>query len=104
MASTITSSSPSSASPSSITRFVSNSLLPGPGETFLPTMKRLKSLFSRTSADGFTTNLPSTLPMRTLAIGPLKGIFEIVRAAEAPSKAATTESFSLSAESTDATI
>ena len=43
---------------------------------------------------GFVTNLPSTLPTLTVAIGPLKGISETVRAADAPTPANTSAIFS----------
>ena len=62
------------------------------------------SLFSWSATAGLQTKAPSTRPIRTPAIGPLKGMFEISRAADAASIAATSESFSSSTERTDATI
>jgi len=47
-------------------------------------------------------NLPSTLPTRTAPIGPRNGMSERVRATEAALIAATSGSFSVSAESTKA--
>ena len=39
---------------------------------------------SRSSSLGFTTKLPSTLPIRTAPTGPAKGTLEIISAADAP--------------------
>jgi len=61
-------------------------------------MNRSRSLFS--IEVGLATSLPSIRPIRTPAMGPLKGMFEICRAAEAPSRAATSESCCPSTEST----
>ena len=47
-------------------------------------------------------NWPLTRPTRTAPMGPLNGMSEIVRAAEAPLMPATSGSFSVSAESTKA--
>ena len=42
---------------------------------------------------GLATKLPSTLPTLTVDIGPLKGMSDIVRAAEAPMPARTSAIF-----------
>ena len=49
---------------------------------------------------GFNTRLPLMQPIRTAAIGPLKGKVEIAKAAEAPITARTSGSFSWSVERT----
>ena len=62
------------------------------------------SLLSTSWCVGFTINFPSTLPTLTSAIGPSKGISEMVNAADAPIAPSTSASFSPSYESTNEII
>ncbi len=66
------------------------------------------TIFSRlvfcSATVGFTVSLPSISPTRTHAIGRVNGIFEIYSAVAAAVTPITSGSFSLSAESTMATI
>jgi hypothetical protein len=72
--------------------------------TLRPTRKRFISLSFIFSAEALAANSPLIRPTRTPAIGPLNGASDISRAADAPIIAATSESFSLSTDSTVATI
>ena len=49
---------------------------------------------------GLMTNSPSIRPTRTVAIGPLKGISEIINAADAPKPASVSAIFSPSLDNT----
>ena len=55
----------------------------------VPATVKSRSDFSCSSADGFITNSPSTLPTLTPAIGPSNGILEIDTARDEPSIAAS---------------
>ena len=98
IASIITSSATSSAPPSIITSSTVNPPSAFSLGTFLPTRKIFNSLFSKST--GLQTSFPSILPILTPAIGPLNGMSDMVRAAEAPSIAAISEPFSGSKDST----
>jgi len=89
IASSTSSSGTSPASPSTI-RIASR----------LPATKMFMSLRSKSCRSGLMTSWPSIRPTRAPAMGPSKGMSEMVRAAEAPIMARIAVSFCLSAEST----
>ncbi len=70
----------------------------------LPATTRFTSLWASWLPVGLQTHWPWTLPTRTPAMGPWKGMSEICRAAEAPQMARTSGSFSWSADRTVAMI
>ncbi len=69
-----------------------------------PATSNCNSLSGYCDVIGFTTSCPPMRPMRTPAIGPLNGMSETSSAADAPMSAGMSASFSLSNDSTVATI
>ncbi len=70
--------------------------------SLLPETIKSRSLSSKSSCVGNGTNLPSTRPKRTEAIGPSNGKGEMDSAAEAPFMASTSASFCRSLATTKA--
>ncbi len=71
--------------------------------SFVPATTKLMELRLASSMVGFTMYSPLTKPTLTPAIGPEKGIFEIERAAEAPTMAAISGGLFWSTDKTVAT-
>ena len=64
--------------------------------SWVPATTRSRSEFSISSICGLRTNSPSIRPTLAAAIGPMKGMPERVSAAEAPTRATMSGSFSRS--------
>ena len=71
--------------------------------SFVPDTTKCISLFSLCSALGFTTNSPSTKPIQTDPVGPLKGMSDIDNATDEPIIATISGVQSWSTERTVAT-
>ena len=75
---------------SSASRISASGISAAPASTIriassVPATMRSRSVFSwRSSSDGLTTKLPSTLPMRTDPTGVGNGMWETISAADAP--------------------